>query len=135
MKQVEEKDGIHKLNFAGAGGSVGRDQAVQEWREYLNSFTSIEAFGLYIDRLEQYRDPAQLQATIRFEAIGTPQGQTRNVIDRAIFRFGFRESANGPVITSGAWYRDSASSETARSSPTWRIPPASISSTSSSPTF
>ncbi|MBS1857002.1 MAG: CRTAC1 family protein [Acidobacteria bacterium] len=100
MKPVEEKDGIHKLVFAGTGGSVGRQQAIEEWRAYLDSFASIEEISFHIHRLEQFRDANHEVATVRFEAIGKLQGQTRNMIDRGMFRFGFRDGPNGVVITS-----------------------------------
>jgi len=102
MTPAEEKDGIHKLSFASSNVTIDREQAIQEWREYLNSFAAIEEFGLHIDRLEQFGQADRLQATIRFEAIGTPRGQSRAVIDRGVFRFQFRDSAAGPIVTSAA---------------------------------
>jgi hypothetical protein len=102
MQPIEERDGIHRLRFSGGSEAIGRDQAIEEWKTYLGGFSSIESVVLAIDRMEEWGSPERLVATVRFEAIGTPRGTTRNAIDRATFRFGFRDSAGGPIITSAA---------------------------------
>src|SRR5689334_3209540 len=74
MEQSEEKDGIRKYRFRSQGSSAGRAEAVAEWRTYLDGFDSIEEAALHIHRLENWKSPSDVVASVRFELIGTPRG-------------------------------------------------------------
>ena len=93
-KQTELKDGVHRLVFSGETSSVGRDGAVAEWTNYLQSFDSIDEAHLYVDALEDWGSTDSLKARIRFEIIGTPHGAAYAGIDRGYFQMGFH--AGGP---------------------------------------
>ncbi len=102
LEQVEEKDGVHKLAFRSAGGASGRDAAVAEWRAYLDSFDSIEEVGLHVHKLEKWESGSDLEASVRFELIGTPKGAAQAGIDRAYFRMKFDSSSGSMKILQGA---------------------------------
>ena len=55
LKQVDLKDGIHRLVLTGDSQPVGREGAVNEWRTYLESFASIQEASLHIHRLINWR--------------------------------------------------------------------------------
>ena len=102
LKQVEEKDGIHKLLFSGDGGSEDCSAALAEWRSYLDSFDSVDELTLHIDRMEKWRSRDNLAASIRFELIGTPHGARYAGIDRGYFRMSFTTGDKGLVVTSAS---------------------------------
>ena len=98
LEQVEEKDGIHKLAFRSDGGATGRDAAVAEWRSYLDSFDSIEEVALHVGKLEKWESGSDLEASVRFELIGTPKGAAQAGIDRAYFHMKFDSSGGSMKI-------------------------------------
>ena len=102
LKPLDTKDGIHHLSFSPAPLSQDVNGAAEEWKRYLQSFASIDDATVQIDELEQYGSSDHLVARIRFEVIGKPQGATYSGIDRAYFRFTFRQTPAGPRITSAA---------------------------------
>jgi len=102
MTLVEEKDCVRRLLFSQAGAAVDRAGAVSEWQAYLDSFDSIEEASLHIHRLERWRSPGCLVASVRFELIGTPKGAPQAAIDRAYFRMSFLANGAGLEITSGS---------------------------------
>jgi len=98
LQLVEEKDSVRRLSFLSDGLTAERDDAVAEWRSYLDSFGSIEEVGIHVHRVEQWNSPTELVATVRFELIGTPKGARRAGIDRAYFRMKFERSGGGAKI-------------------------------------
>ena len=100
MEQVEEKDGVHKFAFRSDGTTPSRENAVAEWRAYLDSFEKIDEVGLYIHRLEKWQSADQLVASVRFELIGTLKGAPYAGIDRAYFRMRFEPAGNRMKIRS-----------------------------------
>jgi hypothetical protein len=102
MTPASEKDGIHRLLFGTGGGSANREAALGEWKTYRASFGSMDDVIMQIDRFDDWSNKSNMVATVRFEAIGKLQGGSRNLIDRALFRVGFRDTSNGPVITSAS---------------------------------
>ena len=102
LEQSEEKDGVSKYLFRSDGGSAGRDAAVSEWRTYLDRFDSIEEVGMHVHRLEKWESGGDLQASVRFELIGTPKGAAQAGIDRAYFRMKFDSSSGDLKIRQAA---------------------------------
>lgn len=102
LRQVEEKDGIHKLLFANDAAPEDCSRALAEWRAYLDSFDSIDELSLHIHRLEKWRSRDQLVASVRFELIGTPHGAKYAGIDRGYFRMSFKATAKGLAIASAS---------------------------------
>lgn len=98
MEQVEEKDGILKFQFASSGDVVKLDAALAEWKAYLDSFGSIEEAGLFVHRMESWRDADERLASVRFEVIGTRNGSALPGIDRAYFRIKFSVTPGGLKI-------------------------------------
>ena len=70
-QEVREKDGLTEYRFA-PGNEADRAAALQEWRDYLSSFESIEEVGLHLHRLHSWSHGQSSEATVRFELIGTP---------------------------------------------------------------
>ena len=101
-RAVEEKDGVRLLRFSPEKNILDRDGALGEWREYQESFESIEEAGFHIHRLEQWKLPLSLVASLRFELIGKPTGTPRFGIDRALFRFKFRQVGDRLEIVSAS---------------------------------
>jgi hypothetical protein len=75
-----------------------RDEALAEWQDYLASFGKITEAGLHLDRLEKWEGEQRLRATVRFELIGTGNGQLRSGIDRAQFQIVFDITRDGLLI-------------------------------------
>jgi hypothetical protein len=93
-----EHDGIRRTTTIATDDSHSRLGAVDEWQEYLNSLDAIDEAGLHIDRFEKWQSAGLLTATIRFELIGVPKGQSRQGIDRVRFRMRFTMTAKGIQI-------------------------------------
>ncbi|MEM6456331.1 MAG: CRTAC1 family protein [Acidobacteriota bacterium] len=89
----QTRDDVRIYAFGGdrAEALDDRSAAIDEWRRYLDGFAEIEEVGLYIHRLERWRGGTngELVASVRFELIGTPQGEPRSGIDRGFFRMHF----------------------------------------------
>jgi hypothetical protein len=85
-----ERDGIASFRFVARGGTATRDGAVDGWMRYLHGFDRVERVELHVHRLERWEGDAR-EATVRFELIGTPAGEPRAGIDRALFRMRFEE--------------------------------------------
>jgi hypothetical protein len=98
LQQVEEKDGARLYHFASDGGAAGRDGALAEWRQYLDSFESIEEAQMHVHRLLEWNSGPDLVAEVRFEVIGTPKGAPQSGIDRAYFHMQFERSPEGLKI-------------------------------------
>ena len=98
MEQVKEKDGILKLQFVSSSDPSNLDGALAEWKAYLDSFGSIEEAGLFVHRMESWKDSDERVANVRYELIGTKSGSTYPAIDRAYFRIKFSVTPNGLKI-------------------------------------
>ena len=96
-----ERDGIQHLRLVTEKRSQNREEALAEWRAYLSSFESIEEIGFHIHRLQNWKSPDKRAASIRFEAIGKPNGSARFGIDRALFLFEF-DLRDGQLQITGA---------------------------------
>ena len=99
---AESKDGIHRLRFAADGAAIDRDGCIEEWNAYRATFETIGEVTMQIDALERYRSRDRLSATIRFETLGAVRGLSNAVIDRANFRFTFRDAPGGLQATSAS---------------------------------
>jgi hypothetical protein len=95
---VDERDGVRTLRLHAAGGAQDRAAAVAAWGAYLAGFAAIEEVRLHLDRLESWRAPRDLVASVRFELIGTPHGAPRAGIDRARFRMRFARRPGGLLL-------------------------------------
>ena len=76
-KLSEDKDGIHRLLQVSDNSGADRNAAVTEWKNYLDSFDSIESVSLFIHRFDKWKSDNDLAARVRFEVIGTPHGAFR----------------------------------------------------------
>jgi hypothetical protein len=92
---VATSDGIRRYQWQAPGTRVeGRAGAIRAWSAYLAGFARIEEIGLHLERLESWTDAGAIEAIVRFEAIGTPNGETAAGIDRARFRVRFERSGD-----------------------------------------
>ena len=101
LKETEVKDSVHKLVFIAGSDATNQSSAVSEWENYRNRFDSIEEVSLHVHRLEKWIG-STLQASVRFELIGTPKGANYSAIDRAYFRMRFVPGPNGLQIASAS---------------------------------
>jgi len=85
-----ERDGIQRSEFRALGGTTSRQEALEEWRTYIEEFNQIKSLSLHVHRLEEWREPRRLLATVRFELIGTRKEAGVSGIDRAYFRVAWR---------------------------------------------
>ena len=102
LKQVELKDGVHKDLFTSDGATEDRTAALAEWRAYLDSFDSIDELTLHIHQLDKWGSRDDLEASVRFELIGTPHGAKYAGIDRGYFRMAFKGNDKGLSVTSAS---------------------------------
>ena len=95
----EDRDGVRRYRFQPSNQNLDRAGALEEWRAYLASFQSIEELRLHLDRLNEWEDPEQMIATVRFELIGIPRGAAQAAVDRARFQFEYAMLDGRPEIT------------------------------------
>ncbi len=93
---VDEVDGVRTYRFRPGPAADGAD-ALAEWRDYLAGFTAIEELGLHVHRVHAWSG-GDLEATARFELIGTPRGAAHPLVDRALVRVRFVRSAQGLLL-------------------------------------
>ncbi len=98
LELAEEKDGVRRLRFGSDSADPDRDAAVAEWRAYLESFSSIEDVSIHVHRMLEWHSSKERAASVRFELIGTPKGESHPGIDRAYFRMKFEPSPEGLKI-------------------------------------
>lgn len=79
-----ERDGVRRTHFC-RGALCSKNEALTEWRNYIDSFSEIEEVSLHLHRLEEW-SPDHLATTVRFELIGAVRGELRSGSDRALFR-------------------------------------------------
>jgi hypothetical protein len=87
-----ELAGVRRAEFRPPRGSVTTSAALEEWRTYIEGFEQIEELSLHVHRLEDWRKPDRLSASIHFELIGTRYGELSSSIDRADFRMVWKVS-------------------------------------------
>jgi hypothetical protein len=81
-----ERDGICCIPFRSSGTDIAIQAAIEEWKLYISRFSQIEELSLHVHRIEDWRGGDKLVATVRFELIGTQNGESVSGIDRAYFR-------------------------------------------------
>src|SRR5689334_8392605 len=81
-----ERDGISIWRFSSDNAVVDSQSAIAEWGKYMGSFDDVEEISLHLHRLELWKSPTSVIASVRFEHIGTPRDARRTCIDRAYFR-------------------------------------------------
>ena len=96
---VETKDGVERFEFHKGQGVDTAASALAEWQSYLASFSLIEAAGLHLHRLEEWRPNQPVVAIIRLEFIGTPHGRPQAGIDRAYLHMTFANTSAGFKIS------------------------------------
>jgi hypothetical protein len=84
---ISERHGVRRAAFHASSQAVSRQAAVEEWLTYIDGFDQIEELSLHLHRMEDWRQPGPLAASVRLELIGTPHGEGTSGIDRAYFRF------------------------------------------------
>ncbi len=98
MRLAGNKDGIRQFILNADGDDPDKPAALQEWKEYLDSFSSIEEVGIHVHRMKEWRSDKERIAEVRFELIGTPRGAPQAGIDRAYFRMKFEPTSDGLKI-------------------------------------
>ena len=93
-----EWDGISRMVFRADETLITAQLAADEWRAWFADFQEIETVELHVHRLEEWRTPDRFTAVVRFEAIGTRQGELVAGIDRAHFRMAWRITQDGPRL-------------------------------------
>ncbi|HKD13526.1 MAG TPA: CRTAC1 family protein [Candidatus Angelobacter sp.] len=86
LKLESERDGICSHSFCCDQIVIDRQDAIAEWRKYIESFKNVEEISLHLHRLEKWKSADAIAASVRFEHIGTLRGAKRSCIDRAYFR-------------------------------------------------
>lgn len=89
---MSERDAVQRAEFRAVGGAVSKQAALDEWLTYIGGFEQIEELSLHVHRIEEWRKPGQLLASVRFELIGTEVRGGASGIDRAYLRIGWRAS-------------------------------------------
>jgi hypothetical protein len=87
---LSERDGVRRAEFRSVGEAVRKQDALEEWLAYIAGYSRIDSLSLYVHRLERWRIPGRLLATVRFELIGTQARTGASGIDRAYFRIAFQ---------------------------------------------
>jgi ASPIC/UnbV protein/VCBS repeat protein len=95
-----ERDGISSWHFSSDNTRLDFKSAITEWRKYMESFDDVEEISLHLHRLELWKSPTSVIASIRFEHIGTPRGARRTCIDRAYFRTEWERDGNSFHLSS-----------------------------------
>jgi hypothetical protein len=98
---VNAIDGVRHYRLTSDNGANDRAAAVSEWCAYRESFAAIETAELHLDRLVQWGGD-RIEASVRFEAIGTPKGESQSGIDRATFTMAFDRGADGRLHVASA---------------------------------
>jgi enediyne biosynthesis protein E4 len=93
----DEKDGVRVERFAAAAGAeqaLDAEAALAEWLAYRRSFAALDSLDLHLHRLDAWEDGGAA-ARLRFEAIGTPHGETAAGIDRGLLEARLVRGADG----------------------------------------
>ncbi len=92
LRLDQDRDGVRSYRFHSGGGAPDRASALAEWRGYAAGFEEIDEVMMFVHRLDAWRDSQDIRARVRFELIGTPAGEPRSGIDRAIFHMRFQRA-------------------------------------------
>jgi hypothetical protein len=96
---IDTRDGVRHYRLTSDNGGADREAAIAEWCAYRESFTALETTELHLERLVRWNGDL-IEATVRFEAIGTPKGESQAGIDRATFVMTFDRAADGLRVRS-----------------------------------
>ncbi len=86
LQLVDNRDGVRIYAFHSTPEVADRQAALAEWQAYIKGFASIDEVRLHVDRMEKWRGTGEVVASVRFELIGVPEGESQTGIDRAYFR-------------------------------------------------
>lgn len=92
LQLVDNRDGVRVYALPSKGTTLNRQAALAEWRAYIEGFTSIEEVRLHVHRLEKWLGTNEVVASVRYELVGVPPGESQAGIDRAYFRMHFDAS-------------------------------------------
>ena len=95
---AEEKDGIRIYRFEPGLSNGSPLEAPFQWRQYLESFDTIDQVEMHIHRLEMWDSQQEWVASIRYELQGKLKGAESRSVDRALFRFKFTPGPDRPSI-------------------------------------
>ena len=90
----DDRDGVRVYSFQSSGAAPDLEAAIGEWRDYLATFEEIEEVLMFVHRLDAWKSDDDIRARVRFELIGTPRGEPRSGIDRAIFHMRFARAGD-----------------------------------------
>jgi enediyne biosynthesis protein E4 len=96
---IDSKDGVRHYRVQSDNAGSDRAGAVAEWCAYRDSFAALETTELHLDRLVRWNGDL-IEATVRFEAIGTPKGESQAGIDRASLVMTFDRAPDGLRVRS-----------------------------------
>ncbi len=98
----DDRDGVRGYSFHSGGAAPDRSAALGEWRDYVAGFAEIDEVMMYVHRLDAWSEADDVWARVRFELIGTPAGESRSGIDRAIFNMRFARVGNETRLRAAA---------------------------------
>src|SRR5207245_7150173 len=76
LQLVDNRDGVRIYAFQSAPEVSDRQAALAEWQAYIKGFASIDEVRLHVDRMEKWRGTDEVVASVRFELIGVPEGES-----------------------------------------------------------
>jgi hypothetical protein len=95
-----QQDGIGLLTFAPSGSLVDTASAIDEWRDYLASFSAIAEVHMNLERIEHWSHSGSTTATMRFELLGTLRATGQSSTDRLLLRAVLTSGTPEPTLTS-----------------------------------
>ena len=98
---IDESDGLIRKGFVSQEASIGKQQAIDDWGNYLRDFEEIVEAKLEIDRLGRSASRGVWRASLRFELRGRLQESSSRCLDHAYLRARFR-IADGKARIVGA---------------------------------
>jgi hypothetical protein len=87
---------IYQLRQVSPGMALP-ETAVAEWHRYRGGFAAVEEVRFSLERLERW-DEEEILAVVHFGLIGTPHGEPRPAVDRALLRLGFERGDGGELL-------------------------------------
>jgi len=82
----QEANKLRRYPFHVSSANCSREEAVLQWRIYLDPFAEIEQMSLHLERIEKQFADGRIETTVRLEVIGTLRDEARSGIDRATFQ-------------------------------------------------
>jgi len=92
MRLTDTRDDVRIYALQSQGTMLQRQAALAEWQAYMTGFASIEEVQLHVHKLEKWWGTNEVVASVRYELIGVPKGESQAGIDRAYFRMHFDAS-------------------------------------------